>query len=162
MTFDIESWNKLDGLSDSEYMAARERVRQTFEAWIPRLRLQGHAFYFTWNRGEGEERQVGSTAMACKPDWRYLRAEITVFLGSVHEADDAELSNMVIHELVHVHLSELAQDDHTGMYQAHEERVCESLTRAIKEVYLAGREDAKADTKALADDAIDIETELVA
>lgn len=134
-----EAWNKLDGLTDDEYREARERVRQTFETWIPRLRLQACAFYFTWDRGSGAERVTGEVAMDCKPDWRYLRAEITVFLGSVYEADDTELALMVIHELVHVHLSELSRQDDTGTYAAHEERVCESLTRAFWETYKTGR-----------------------
>lgn len=121
-------------MNDEQFEAQRVRVRAIFDRWLGLLRLQGWQIIFHWDRTDGAERGHSFRSfMSCEPDWRYLHAVINVHLGAISEVDDDDvLEGYVVHELMHIHLSEISHDDET--YRAHEERVATQLSRAFLEV----------------------------
>lgn len=127
-------------MNDADFAAQKARVEAMFALWIPRLRLQGHRYLYIWERGCGDDTPTGQVIFECDSDWRYLSARITCYLEGCADQTDERLAGLVVHELVHVHLSEIRLDDDTGGFRAHEERVTECLARAFLDTFAAGKE----------------------
>jgi hypothetical protein len=120
-------------VNDADYEVQRTRVRAVFDRWIPLLRLQGWRFMFEWERGGGPEGAAASECvMECYADWRYLHVKFVAYLGTIAEEEDGILEEHVVHELCHVHLHELREND--DAHNDHEERVATQLARAFLEV----------------------------
>ncbi len=73
-----------------------------------------------WEGGD----HVQAEAM-CTPYWKYLTATLRFSTEKMAEFDDEEFEETVVHEMVHIVLSELDKRDE------HEERVATLLSRAL-------------------------------
>jgi hypothetical protein len=69
----------------------------------------------------------------CDTDWKYLRATVTFSYISLRGLDESEIEATVIHELLHIVIDELKEEQD---YRNHAERVTSHLTNAM--VYLDG------------------------
>lgn len=111
-------------MTDKEYKAQKARVWRLVNKWIPKLGLQPWKVTVNWER----EKNLSDprTIMDCFADWRYLGAVITAYLPTVAEEPDDHLEEIVIHELLHVHVNELRERKID-----HEERVVTTLARVV-------------------------------
>ncbi|MGI6207108.1 MAG: hypothetical protein ACOYEW_02745 [Anaerolineae bacterium] len=107
----------------------RQRVERLARTWITALGLGywniRHAYYGEENR-DRFSRHEGEALMTVQPDWRYLTATIDINLELVSQISDPELEMHYVHELAHVFLDEMREQD-----PAHEERVATMLARAF-------------------------------
>lgn len=121
-------------MTDAEYERVKAHVGALFEKWAWLVHEFGWRLDLTWDResyrppeGDKPDVLVQFTAHAT---WRYLRANIEIFTPSIDLDDPRCVENLetcVIHELMHVLVSEMREDE-AGRFD-HEERVCEMLAR---------------------------------
>lgn len=125
-------------MDDAAYEEQKTRVERLIAKWVEPIGLRWWRIQFCWKRRydkkdmdtDGEDH--GSIRVfTCYSDWRYLHATITAFLPAVEECEDDALEGLFVHELMHIFLSELRQDDETGVFLAHEERVATTLARGF-------------------------------
>lgn len=62
----------------------------------------------------------------CESDWRYMTAAIHVNVDLLEEQDEADIEEYVVHELMHIILREMHEQD-----MDHEERVATFLARSF-------------------------------
>ena len=121
-------------MTDAEYLAEQDRMRPLFEKWVTAL-LDSWVVKVEYCRemydGESEEdkKENWASTFTVHSDWSRLKAFITAYCPMTKELNDEELENHAVHELCHVLVNELRgnKDD----YLDHEERVVETLARAI-------------------------------
>lgn len=110
---------------------ARKLIKGYFVYWMERLPLDNwkialiiEEFITSDIKGTTfiNPNQVG----LCKARWQYMEAEIVVSLRAAAAMDPQDLEEVVVHELVHVFLSEMREK---GM--EHEERVASMLATAL-------------------------------
>lgn len=121
-------------LTDAEYAKHRDRTMRLFVRWIPALELNRHRLVFAWHRDEPEpiEGSSGSTTklMQIRSQWEYRAATIDVYLGPIarNASDDDDLEWHVIHELLHLHINPIRNEDAHDL----EEFVVSSIATAIQ------------------------------
>ena len=122
------------------YYDAKERDRQKarvealFVRWIKRIGLGWWTINVNYDdaivSSRGSLGETWSTVMVCDAQWEYMQATISVSLSQCHGVPDDELERFVVHELMHVFLSEMREKD-SKPERKHEERVACTLTNAF-------------------------------
>lgn len=104
-----------------------ENVNALIALWKPRLGLDNWKVVVeitpVITRGDGK--YMGSAGL-CTPQWQYMLAELNFAGDRLAELSANDLEEVVVHELMHVVLSEL---ETTG--EKKEERVATMLTAAL-------------------------------
>lgn len=107
---------------------ARGKVMAFVEKWKADLWL-GHWSIDTvleWNGIHSATSAHGHVLGECDADWRYLSAKLRFNLPELSVLSDEKIEEVVVHELLHVHLNEMREQ---GL--PHEERVCSLLTQVM-------------------------------
>ena len=107
----------------------------------PLIHTWAHGMGLGWYAGETQYFQeeeeflkrdgtviAGVAVMRVWADWRYMTYTIDVNLKAVKRLDDEALERAVVHELVHVLVHEMRENDPDVK---HEERVVTQLTKAF-------------------------------
>lgn len=124
-------------MNDREYEETKARIVALVERWVRATGLGWWKITSAYDRTGGDfaeaiERtgnfQRGSAAR-CFAEWRYGIATILWNMPLIAEFDDEELEMVVVHELMHVFLNEMASPKPADL--AHEERVATSLQKAF-------------------------------
>lgn len=117
---------------DEEYKAQIERVEAIIDRWVEPLGLKWWDITTVYDRSGGREQSDGFVTIAqCRARWEYLRAQITVFLGTVKDVDDDDLESHIVHELMHIFLAAWPPDE-DGSVDEHEELAATMLARAMR------------------------------
>lgn len=114
------------------YKRQRTRIRRCFDEWITKLGLRWWEIEIRYydrqrffRKASGAGRNI---AMRVWADWRYATATIAVNVPSLAKMDDDQLERAVVHELLHILVNEMREDD---PYVKHEERTVTTLTKAV-------------------------------
>lgn len=123
--------SKCERLGDADFRSERERVQSFFETWVERLSL-GHwaiCVRYHQNSKPGEDGEEDITIFDINVMSTYLSATIDAWLTATYNLDDKRLQTMVVHELMHIFLTELSlpRDD----LWWHVERACSELAWTI-------------------------------
>lgn len=129
-------------LSEREAAKQAKRLTKLANKWVDLIGLKQWEISFsisdetlTLGHGSDESEQ----AAVCWSLWQYLEAGITFSGPFLLQADDDELEAVFLHELMHLHLSELRPpEDDDDDHVRHEERVTTLLSRAVRDVYRHG------------------------
>lgn len=123
-------------MTDAEFQAQRERIEPVAQRWIAALGLGFWSITLVWAREDYHESEPGtprSSIARCKADWRYAHATITFNVPKFVDEDDDDLEGIVVHELMHVFLSEARWvDGEDSDSLDHEERVATMLAKAFR------------------------------
>ncbi len=125
------------GLTDAEYVVARDRVRALVDEWKSKLWLTQWDTPTSYGDGVLTVNDVLCTdaAASCKARWEYQTASLQFNLRTLHGYKDPELAEVVIHELLHAAVNEMrdvACAEDAGI--KHEERVVTHLTNVVMEI----------------------------
>lgn len=101
----------------------RRKIRALVKRWAKRLGLDGWIIRIVFER---EGSHPGVLADVAR-EWTYRDALVTFYTRPLSGCDDAEIERVVIHELLHVVLSEMSTQGKSD----HEERVVTTLARAF-------------------------------
>lgn len=135
-------------MNDKDFAQQKKRVQKYVDKWFKTLGLGWFTINFEWSREP--DSSEGGTAGRTYSQWQYRSATITFFLPVLAQHDDDTVERTVVHEMVHVLLSGIAQnmvhDDETLSNQVNE-YTTETVTAAIMWARTAGEETAKKGTK---------------
>lgn len=116
-------------MTDKEFAKQQKRVERYFQYWQRALWLEQWRTTFKWHRGEfSQDESDGRTVMRVTSDYRYMQAEVEVYLPAVVDQEDEALERSVVHELSHVLLNEMHYWNEDG---SHEERVATTMSQAF-------------------------------
>lgn len=124
-------------MNDAKYKRTKKRLTKLVAKWKRRLRLEQWAIRTIFCRHSlAKSAGVSKSAVAnCVADWRYLEAAVSFDMPSLAEMNREDLEQVVLHELVHVLVSEMRewQADNTSTEGAmdHEERVVTHITNVL-------------------------------
>lgn len=133
-------------MTDAEYKVEKARVQKYLDKWFKTMGLGWFRVDMEWSREHD-----GETAARTYSSWQYKTATITWFLPHLANQDDDKVEATVVHELVHVLLSGIAQnmvDDDETLSNQINEYTTELVTSALLWTREAGRDDQR---KAVAD-----------
>ena len=136
-------------MNKKKFGEIKDRVEVYMGKWISRMR-GGWTVYTTYHNGPipddkppSDQRRAGLiTSMTCQTRWEYATAWIKVSVPALVGKTDDDIEEMVVHELMHVHVHELRQNPEADWIK-HEERVCTLLARS----FLATEREAKEETR---------------
>jgi len=110
----------------------RRRIRRCFDEWGTKLGLRWWSVEIRYyDRPKHFRKASGASANAAMrvwADWRYMTATIAVNVPALAELSDDELERSIVHELVHILVNEMREDDPDVK---HEERTVTMLTKAV-------------------------------
>lgn len=121
-------------MNDREARKHQARFERELQRWVPRLGLEHWLLEIDWKRealppaGDYE-----GAAASVRTLWEYQRAVITVDLSYVAQCSPLALSEVALHELVHVLLDELRPPDSeiSTDHHQHHEHVTTLVTSAL-------------------------------
>lgn len=99
--------------------------------WVPILGLDSWELTVDYVLAPSNDCIVDQAGRACVR-WKYKEAEVSFYLSSITEVDEARLEYIVVHELCHVLLNQMRgvmNWDHNDM--ANEERVVTETARSF-------------------------------
>ncbi len=131
-------------MTDAEYEATKARLLQWFTDWNAVLRLSQWEIELIWSRerADDDKANAGRLSLATvEADWRYQRAEVTLYMPTLVECTHKAQENTVVHELVHLCLAELENRKNQHRLD-HEERAVTQIANA----FLRLRDSLSADT----------------
>jgi hypothetical protein len=123
-------------VTDTEFDKQKKRVKKYVDKWFSTLGLGWYEVDFEWSREFD-----GETAGRCVSSWQYRSATITFFLPKLAQHDDETIERCVVHEMSHILLSSLAQnqnEDSSGLADQINEYATESVTNALLWSRMAG------------------------
>ena len=136
-------------MTDKEYRREAKRIHRLIKLWKTRLYLceldisvEVHRDALSNDRGWSNWR-VNATTDA---HWQYCTAYIRFSAMATISLSDEDLAITVIHELLHVALSETRTEEYDEEAAGHEERVVTRLSRSIYELGKRGNNAAKRST----------------
>lgn len=127
-------------MTDKEFEKQKKRVKKIVDKWFTTLGLGWYEVDFEWSREFD-----GETAGRCVSSWQYRSATITFFLPKLAQHDDETVERTVVHEMTHILLSALAQNqagDDGGLTDQINEYATESVTNALIWTRTAGEKTA--------------------
>lgn len=131
-------------MTDKEFERQKKRVEKILDEWRAILGLNSDRLRYHFNR-EYEEGMVGAVA-SVNASWQYKNHRIDFYVPKVKEIEsDNELTEAVIHELVHI-LIHSATGDNTGKSDAEVEKI-EYATTSVTYALLWAREAGQRDKK---------------
>lgn len=110
-------------MKKKDFKRQHARIGKMVDKWLTALGLKWWRVEVNYHDG-GDSR----VAMECWAQWQYLSARIDIYVPVVAELDDDALERTFVHECIHVLINEMREPDDDGK---HEDRVCETLTKAI-------------------------------
>ena len=115
-------------MDDATFEAQKRRISCLADKWRDLLWLSHWRVIDHWERvcHKADTEDVRKTAETCT-QWEYMRADVTWYLPVVAMLPDEEVEELVIHELLHMVVAEMAK----GKHDQHEERVVTHLSRAL-------------------------------
>lgn len=128
-------------MTDKEYAKQKARVKKYIDKWFKTLGMGWFEIDFVWSR-----EYDGETAGRTVSSWQYRSASITFMLPKIAEQDDETIERVVVHEMAHVLLSALAQnqnEDQGGLGDQINEYTTETVTNALIWSRTAGADDQK-------------------
>lgn len=134
-------------MTDAEYEEQKARVQAIVDRWLEPLGLRWWHIEFEWQRQHAHPDDDDSlskhTTMTCSANWRYRHATITAYLPCIAEIkDERRLEWIVLHEFMHVFLSEARMMDKDDWLD-HEERIASDLASAFQWVRERFHKDAE-------------------
>ena len=122
----------------------KERIRKLALKWLNTLGLRHWNIdlrYYAEIVESGPESANRSLFAECFASWKYMDVQVRFNLACAIDMSDEQLERLFIHELMHVLLSEMHQDEPKA--QEHEERTATVLANAFMWTYELGVEDGK-------------------
>lgn len=117
----------------AEHDHQKARIERLFQRWIKRIGLGWWRIDIDYADGligrHEDPDDCWSTVMVCEPAWQYMKASIAVSLQQCVGVSDEDLESYIVHELMHVFLSEMRETD--DQEHKHEDRVASTLTNAF-------------------------------
>lgn len=115
-----------------------KRVKEIMEKWLEPLGLAHWRIDVLWIDEKLKNDDGDDVAFRINVLPQYMSAEIRAYAPTLFSLTDQVLEEYVVHELMHIFLSELEheQDD----YHWHAERICTMLAKAFRWVWKAGNE----------------------
>lgn len=114
-------------MNDKEFEKAKKRVTALFKKWTKDLGLKWYKVGIIYKMGDAPSRGDDYIApMMVQSRWMYRTATITVWIEDIPKDDD-DLERMIVHELCHILVEPMRDDEVTD----NEEMVVESLARAF-------------------------------
>lgn len=120
-------------MTDAEYETTRAKLREWFDDWQLMLGLGSWEIQLLWTRerADDDKANAGRLSLATvEADWRYQRAEITLYMPTLVECTGKAQENTVVHELLHLYLAELENKKNQHRLD-HEERVVTQIANAF-------------------------------
>lgn len=111
-------------MNDKQYESEKKRVHRMVKRWTRTLGLNQWRINCKWRRERFKHKR---TIARVEVKWEYQEACIEFSLSKTFNLNDERLEEAVIHELVHVLVAEIADDEAIK----HEERVVVTITNAI-------------------------------
>lgn len=124
-------------MNDEEYERQKQRVLDCWLRWRDRFWLDEWELTFEWFR---EPHDGEAWVFQVEPDWRYIRAHVSAWLPTIAVIDDKKLDQIMCHEIGHILVNEMQPANRRTEDHDHEERVAESIGRALWHGYQADRE----------------------
>lgn len=128
-------------MTDKEYRAQKARVQKYLDKWFKTVGLGWFRVDMEWCRETD-----GETAARTHSSWQYKTATITWYLPHLAKYEDDTVEETVVHELCHVLLSGLAQnqiDNDNQLSDQINEYTTSLVAAALKWARAAGEDDAK-------------------
>lgn len=115
-------------MKKKEYKRNRKRVQRVFDEWIYKLGLKWWRIDIAYCDSEQDFiASNGDTVVARTwARWQYLEAAISINVPAAARMDDDELEYAIVHELCHVLINEMREDN-----IKHEERTVTALAKAF-------------------------------
>lgn len=107
------------------------RVCKSFDEWVKLLKLDWIDITLVRNDGchaENEDVAADTTAK-----WQYRQAMIRAYLAAMATSTDAEIENIMVHELAHVLVNPM-EDKVLSKYEDQCEMAVENVARALVDV----------------------------
>ena len=116
-------------------LTAKEKLfDKTFDFWLKKFNLTEWTIFtdFLDKKEYGErikeEKYAQHSPACCASFWQYQQARISINSDCLESIDDADIEKIVVHEFMHIFLSEMRNNHKDG---EHEERVATMLARAF-------------------------------
>ncbi len=111
-----------------DWKRQRDRIKAVARKWRSTLGMYEWEIFTQYVDGDLLiDGTLSSTAAACANTiWEYKRATLKFNLKAVADMSDTELERVYIHEVMHVIVNEMREED-----EKHEERVCTMLANAF-------------------------------
>lgn len=104
----------------------RRQVRRLVKRWCKPLGLLWWDIHFHYLDERKQYKSGTELAMETFSDWRYLEANVYVYVPTVADLDKTQVEEVFVHEMMHIFVNEMREK---GLH--HEERVCRTLERAF-------------------------------
>jgi len=103
----------------------KKEVAKYCKKWINRLGLHG------WHIDIHYDDSKPGISASTYPQWEYMLATITFYPNEINTVKNPYIEALVIHELMHVMLSQMNETPTTGNVNKHEERVATIFENAF-------------------------------
>ena len=126
-------------MTDAEYEAAKARFDALAARWVPLLGLTDWHITWDYRRQDANDFRTDNPDEIAKAHviWTYLSAIVTIWLPGFEDLSDARREFIFVHELMHLVLNEMREDQGQDTIQ-HEERVATVLAQAFLRTHAAG------------------------
>lgn len=125
-------------LTKREHRAEVKRLDRWFRTWKERLGLRLWTINIRYHAETGPEQDNILVWMDTTPAWEYQDAAINVYCGSTVTLPDDVAEYIVVHELVHVLLSEMYPAKISENYRRHSEHATTLTAKAFINTYREG------------------------
>jgi hypothetical protein len=125
-------------MTDAERRAIIRRIGKISKKWLKMMGLMWWTVNLNYTT---ETRDTGSGYQAIawvNAKWQYMTADVYFSLPIIVDKDDEEIEEVVRHELCHILVNEMREQDEDRL---HEERVCTTLASALGWTFIAGKEE---------------------
>lgn len=95
-------------MTDQDYENAKKRFEKYAEKWHPLMQMGWYDIRYEYHRDFFPD-DVDTVAIT-NSSWIYRRAKIDVSMRKIHELDDAQVEDVVVHEFAHIVLAPVTQD----------------------------------------------------
>lgn len=131
-------------MDDAAFEAQIRRVSDLADKWRDLLWLSHWRIIDHWERvHHKDDTEDIRKAAETSTQWEYMRADVTWYLPVIATLPEDEVGELVIHELLHIVIAEMAK----GKHDQHEERVVTHLSRALRDMAKVGDKEANSATQ---------------
>lgn len=101
-------------MTDKEYYKQKKRIQDLVDKWIGPSGFKWWQINLEYSRqfdSDDHEQHAYSTTATTHVRWPYHKADITFYMPVVAETDDNELENVFVHELAHLLIAPVIDED---------------------------------------------------